>query len=85
MNDAYKPCSQPTNQPNYDEEVAEVLWMKNECNRMAHELIEQIDALLARIDYILSRNQNLCQNGYGKNLSIEDREFLMRGNQKFEA
>ena len=59
--------------------------MKNECDRMAHELIEQIDVLLARIDYILSRDRELYQIGYGKDLSIEDREFLMHGNQKLEA
>lgn len=61
------------------------LRMKNECDRMAHELIEQIDVLLARIDYILSRDRELYQIDYGKNLSIEDREFLMHGNQKLEA
>lgn len=85
MNNAYKPGSRPTNQPDYDEEAAEVLRMKNECNRMAHELIEQIDVLLARIDYILSRDRELYQIGYEKDLSIEDREFLMHGNQKLEA
>ena len=85
MNDARKPVSLPNDQPNYDVESAEVLRMKDECNRMAHELIEQIDVLLARIDYILSRDQELYQIGYGKDLSIEDREFLMHGNQKLEA
>lgn len=69
----------------YDEESAEVLRMKNECDRMAHELIEQIDVLLARIDYILSRDRELYQIGCGRDLSIEDREFLMHGNQKLEA
>ena len=85
MNNVKKPGSRPTHQPDYDEEAAEVLRMKNECDRMAHELIEQIDVLLARIDYILSRDRELYQIGYGKDLSIEDREFLMHGNQKLEA
>ena len=75
-----------TNNPLFDDqEVAEVLLMKNKCDRMAHELIEQIDVLLARIDYILSRDRELYQIGYGKDLSIEDCEFLMHGNQKLEA
>lgn len=85
MNNINKPGSWLTHHPDYDEEVAEVLRMKNECDRMAHELIEQIDVLLARIDYILSRDRELYQIGYGKDLSIEDREFLMHGNQKLEA
>lgn len=85
MNDASKPASRPKDYPDYDEESAEVLRMKNECDRMAHELIEQIDVLLARIDYILSRDRELYQIGCGKDFSIEDREFLMHGNQKFEA
>lgn len=85
MNDARKPASRPKDYPDYDEEAAEVLRMKNECNRMAHELIEQIDVLLAKINYILSRDRELYQIGYGKDLSIEDREFLMHGNQKIEA
>lgn len=85
MNNIYKPGSRPANQPDYDEEAAEVLRMKNECNRIAHELIEQIDVLLARIDYILSRDRELYQIGYVKDLTIEDREFLMHGSQKLEA
>lgn len=43
MNNVNKPGSRSTHQPDYDEEAAEVLRMKNECDRMAHELIEQID------------------------------------------
>ena len=85
MNNVNNPGSRATHHPDYDEEAAEVLRMKNECDRMAHELIEQIDVLLARIDYILSRDRELYQIGYGKDLSIEDREFLMHGNQKLEA
>ena len=85
MNNAYKSGSWPKDYPDYDKEAAEVLRMKNECDRMAHELIEQIDVLLARIDDILSRDRELHQIGYGKDLSIEDREFLMHRNQKLEA
>lgn len=85
MNNVYKSGSRSRDYPDYDEEAAEVLRMKNECDRMAHELIEQIDVLLARIDYILSRDRELYQIGCGRDLSIEDREFLMHGNQKLEA
>lgn len=85
MNNVYKSGSRPRDYPDYDEEAAEVLRMKNEYDRMAHELIEQIDVLLARIDYILIRDRELYQIGCGRDLSIDDREFLMHGNPKIEA
>lgn len=84
MNNVNKPGSWPSPHPDYDEEVAEVLRMKNECDRMAHELIEQIDALLVRIDGILSRDRELYGIGCGKNLTLEEQEFLMHGNQRLE-
>ena len=85
MNDTKRTINCTEGPPDYDTEAAEVLLMKNKCDRMAHELIEQIDVLLARIDYILSRDRELHHIGYGKDLSIEDREFLMHGNQELEA
>ncbi len=68
----------------YDEEAAEVLRLKAECDRMAHEMLEQIDVLLMKVDNILSRDRELYQIGCGKNLTIEDQEFLMHGNTKLE-
>lgn len=41
-------------QPNFDEEAAEILRLKEACNRMAHEMLAQIDALLEKIDSILA-------------------------------
>lgn len=68
----------------YDEEAAEVRRMKEECDRMAHEMLEQIDALLVRIDGILSRDCELYGIGCGKDLTLEEQEFLMHGNQRLE-
>ena len=59
--------------------------MKEECDRMAHDMLEQIDTLLTKIDGILSRDRELSQIAYTRNLSAEDREFLMHGNSKLEA
>lgn len=70
--------------PEYDAEVAEVRRMKEECDRLAHEMLGQIDALLMKIDGILSRDHELQQIGCTQNLSIEDLEFLMHGNTKLE-
>lgn len=68
----------------YDEEAAEIRRMKEECDRMAHEMLEQIDALLVRIDGILNRDRELYGIGCGKNLTLEEQEFLMHGNQRLE-
>ena len=68
----------------YDEEAAEIRRMKEECDRMAHEMLEQIDALLVRIDGILSRDRELYEIGCGKNLTLEEQAFLMHGNQRLE-
>lgn len=72
-------------QLSYDEETAEIRRLKAECDRMAHELIEQIDALLVRIDAILNRDRELYGIGCGKDLTLEEQEFLIHGNQKLEA
>lgn len=71
--------------PDYDAEAEEVRRMKEECDRMAHDMLEQIDTLLTKIDGILSRDRDLSQIAYTRNLSAEDREFLMHGNSKLEA
>ena len=68
----------------YDEEAAEVRRMKEECDRMAHEMLEQIDALLVRIDGILNRDRELYGIDCGKDLTLEEQEFLMHGNQRLE-
>lgn len=68
----------------YDEEAAEIRRIKEECDRMAHETLEQIDALLVRIDGILSRDRELYGIGCRKNLTLEEQEFLMHGNQRLE-
>lgn len=71
--------------PDYDAEAEEVRRMKEEFDRMAHDMLEQIDTLLLRIEGILRRDRELFQIGCAKNLSLEEREFLMHGNSKFEA
>lgn len=70
---------------NYDAEAEEVRRMKEECDRMAYDMLEQIDALLTKIDGILSRDRELSQIVYTRNLSAEDRDFLIHGNSKLEA
>lgn len=71
--------------PDYDAEAEEIRQMKEEFDRMAHDMLEQIDTLLTKIDGILSRDRDLSQIAYTRNLSAEDREFLMHGNSKLEA
>lgn len=71
--------------PDYNAEAEEVRRMKEECDRMAHDILEQIDTLLIKIDGILSRDRELSQIVYTRNLSAEDRDFLMHGNGKLEA
>ncbi len=71
--------------PDYDAEAEEVRRMKEECDRMAHDMLEQIDTLLTKIDGILSRDRELSQIAYTRNLSAEDRKFLIQGNTKLEA
>lgn len=71
--------------PDCDAEAAEVRRMKEECDRMAHDMLEQIDALLMRIDSILSRDDELYRIAYARSLSAEDLDFLMHGNSKLEA
>ena len=66
----------------YDEEAEEIRRMKEECDRMAHEMLEQIDALLVRIDGILSKDRELYGIGCGKDLTLEEQAFLMHGNQR---
>ena len=68
-----------------DEENKEILQMKEECDRMAHEILEQIDALLMKIDYILSREKALYGVGCGKDRSLDELEVLTHGTQKLEA
>lgn len=41
--------------PDYDAEAAEIHRMKEECDQMIHEMLDQIDMLLAKIDSILGR------------------------------
>lgn len=71
--------------PDFDAEAAEVRRMKEECDRMAHDMLEQIDMLLIKIDGILARDRELYQIGCMKNLSLDEREFLIHGNSKLEA
>lgn len=71
--------------PDYDAEAEEVRQMKEECDRMAHDMLEQIDTLLMKIEGILRRDRELFQIGCAKNLSVDEREFLMHGNSKLEA
>ena len=71
--------------PDYDAEAEEVRQMKEECDRMAHDLLEQIDALLMKIEGILSRDCELNQIVNTQNLSAEDRDFLIHGNSMLEA
>ena len=61
--------------PDYDAEAEEVCRMKEECDRMAKEIIGQIDALLVKIDGILSRDREINQIVYTRILSAEDRVF----------
>lgn len=71
--------------PDYDAEAEEVRRMKEECDRMAHDMFAQIDTLLMKIEGILRRDRELYQIGCAKNMSLEEREFLMHGNSKLEA
>lgn len=71
--------------PDYDAEAEEVRRMKEECDRMAHDMLEQIDTLLMKIESILSRDRELSQIAYTRSLPADEREFLIRGNTKLEA
>lgn len=41
--------------PDYDAEAEEVRRLKEECDQMIHDMLDQIDVLLAKIDSILER------------------------------
>ena len=66
------------------EEAVEVLRMKEDCDRTIHEAIAQIDALLLKVDSILSRDCEQYVVGGGKDLTLDELEVLMCGTKKLE-
>ena len=71
-------------QLSYDEEAAEILRLKEECDQIIHDAFTQIDALLLKIDNVLSRERELCGVECGENLTMDELEVLMHGTQKLE-